>query len=337
MSLRQQFDPLFTQLFKDFGQSIQNTALQAAFPALADTYYRKLDEPLHGDLPRWVEVISRTQALVPSVVDLSQDRLLVGQASDLSTELAADWTRLLMQQHPWRKGPFALFGTHIDTEWRSDWKWQRVAPHIAPLQDRVVLDVGCGSGYHVWRMLGAGARCVLGVEPMWQYVMQFALLKQWISQVQPVKASVLPLTLEDLPALPQTFDTIFSMGVLYHRRDPLQHLMTLKSMLVKGGELVLETLVVEGDVNTVLMPEDRYCRMRNVWFLPSVAHLIRWCERLGFVNVRAVDLNWTSVEEQRRTNWMTYDSLSDALDPQDPRKTVEGLPAPLRVVLVMNT
>jgi tRNA (mo5U34)-methyltransferase len=164
MSLRQQFDPLFTQLFKDFGQSIQNTALQAAFPALADTYYRKLDEPVHGDLPRWVEVISRTQALVPSVVDLSQDRLLVGQASDLSTELAADWTRLLMQQHPWRKGPFALFGTHIDTEWRSDWKWQRVAPHIAPLQDRVVLDVGCGSGYHVWRMLGAGARCVLGMS-----------------------------------------------------------------------------------------------------------------------------------------------------------------------------
>jgi len=336
MSLRQQFDPLFTQLFKDFGQSIQNTALQAAFPALADTYYRKLDEPLHGDLPRWVEVLTRTQELIPSQVDLNQDRLLVGQASDLPDALAADWTRLLMQQHPWRKGPFALFGTHIDTEWRSDWKWQRVAPHIAPLQNRVVLDVGCGSGYHVWRMLGAGARCVLGVEPMLQYVMQFALLKQWVSQVQTVNASVLPLTLEDLPPLSHTFDTIFSMGVLYHRRDPLQHLMTLKSMLAKGGELVLETLVVEGDVNTVLVPEDRYCRMRNVWFLPSVAHLIRWCERLGFVNVRAVDLNWTSIEEQRRTDWMTYDSLRDALDPQDLRKTVEGLPAPLRVVLIMN-
>jgi tRNA (mo5U34)-methyltransferase len=26
----------------------------------------------------------------------------------------------LMGLSPWRKGPFDLFGVHVDTEWRSD-------------------------------------------------------------------------------------------------------------------------------------------------------------------------------------------------------------------------
>ncbi len=58
---------------------------------------------------------------------------------------------------PWRKGPFSLYGVNIDTEWRSDWKWDRVLPHLSPLKGRLVLDVGCGGGYHMWRMLGEGA------------------------------------------------------------------------------------------------------------------------------------------------------------------------------------
>ena len=37
----------------------------------------------------------------------------------------------LQTLQPWRKGPFSLFGVHIDTEWRSDWKWSRVAPHLS--------------------------------------------------------------------------------------------------------------------------------------------------------------------------------------------------------------
>ncbi|PMC22346.1 tRNA 5-methoxyuridine(34)/uridine 5-oxyacetic acid(34) synthase CmoB, partial [Klebsiella aerogenes] len=44
------------------------------------------------------------------------------------------------------------------------------------------------------------------------------------------------------------------MGVLYHRRSPLDHLWQLKDQLAPGGELVLETLVIEGDENTVLVP-----------------------------------------------------------------------------------
>ena len=101
-----------------------------------------------------------------------------------------------------------------------------------------------------------------------------------------------------------------------------------------GGELVLETLVVEGDENTALVPEDRYAQMRNVWFLPSVPALERWLRRAGFVDVRCVDVSTTSVDEQRSTDWMRYQSLPDFLDPQDHGRTVEGLPAPMRAVLL---
>ena len=147
--------------------------------------------------------------------------------------------------------------------------------------------------------------------------------------------NLLPIGIDDMPAL-QQFDTVFSMGVLYHRRSPLDFLQQLKNQLRPGGELVLETLVVEGDEHTVLVPGDRYAKMRNVWFIPSVAALIHWLQRIGFNNVRLADLNHTSVAEQRKTDWMENESLIDFLHPTDHSKTIEGYPAPLRAVIIAN-
>ena len=231
---------------------------------------------------------------------------------------------------PWRKGPFELFGVHIDTEWRSDWKWSRVAPHLE-LAGKRILDVGCGNGYYMWRMLGAGAEAVVGVDPNWLFLNQFLAVKNYLPDAA---AWHLPLALEELPAKLEGFDTVFSMGVLYHRRSPIDHLLDLKDTLLRGGELVLETLVVEGDAQQVLVPEDRYAMMRNVWFLPSVPALELWLRRAGFVDVRCVDVSTTSVEEQRATDWMRFQSLPDFLDPADHSRTVEGLPAPTRAVLL---
>ena len=92
--------------------------------------------------------------------------------------------------------------------------------------------------------------------------------------------------------------------------------------------------MVDGDANTVLVPHDRYAQMNNVYFIPSVAALIGWLEKAGFSNVRCVDVAETSTEEQRQTEWMTYQSLSDFLDPNDPSKTIEGYPAPKRATLI---
>jgi tRNA (mo5U34)-methyltransferase len=145
---------------------------------------------------------------------------------------------------------------------------------------------------------------------------------------------VLQSTLEQMPEMLPGFDTVFSMGVLYHRRSPFEHLELLKKKLRKGGELVLETLVVDGPANTVLVPPERYCRMNNVWFLPTPTTLQGWLQKSGFVDVRVVDVTPTSIEEQRQTEWMTFESLYQALDPMDASKTVEGHPAPVRAVLV---
>ena len=192
-----------------------------------------------------------------------------------------------------------------------------------------MLDIGCGNSYHGWRMRGAGAELVIGIDPLLVSVMQFHVMQRYLSDD---KHHLLPLGIEDVPADLACFDSVFSMGVLYHRRSPLDHLLELKGCLRPGGELVLETLIIEGEHETFFMPEGRYAKMRNVWFLPSVSTMKLWLRRCGFKNIACVDTNHTSREEQRQTEWMSYESLADFLDPQDYKKTVEGHPAPLRAI-----
>jgi len=281
----------------------------------------------HGDLPRWQAAVEAIPDLTFNQYELERELRLSGPCDEQQQQ---QLTQALQGLIPWRKGPFHLFDVHVNTEWRSDWKWDRVSPHL-DLNDKRILDVGCGNGYYMWRMLGAGAKTVIGVDPNWLFFCQFHAIKKFFPQA-PVWH--LPFPFEDLPAKLEGFDSVFSMGVFYHRRSPIDHLLELKDCLVSGGELVLETLVIEGDAQQVLVPEDRYAQMRNVWFLPSVATLSLWLRRAGFTDIRCVDVSTTSTDEQRSTDWMRYQSLVDFLDPDDPSLTVEGLPAPKRAVMI---
>jgi tRNA (mo5U34)-methyltransferase len=289
----------------------------------------------HGKWQEWQDALAAAPDLHTTHTDFNSTAVQVGMAAEVDAATRAQLLASLQALIPWRKGPYDLFGIAVDTEWRSDWKWERVLPHLSPLNGRVVLDVGCGSGYHLWRMLGAGADAVIGIDPTLLFLTQFQLMKRYAG-AQPVW--MLPLKSEDLPDFRQKgFDTVFSMGVLYHRRDPLGHLQELRRALRAGGELVLETLVVEGDEHTALMPHDRYAKMRNVWFIPSVAMLELWLQRLGFTQIRVVDVTLTSTQEQRCTEWSKGESLADFLDPNDSRLTIEGYPAPRRATLIANT
>lgn len=293
-----------------------------------------LDERTHGDLARWRQAVDSLPDIIPGSWDVL-DAVRIGDGNDVS---ATDKQRLiegLQQLHPWRKGPYQLFGVDVDTEWRSDWKWDRLKTHIAPLHNRLVLDIGCGNGYHCWRMLGAGARLVIGIDPTILSVMQFQAIRR-LYAMGDAAIHVLPLGVEQLPEGLRLFDTVFSMGVLYHRRSPIDHLMELKGCLRPGGEVVLETLVVEGNTNTVLVPEQRYAQMRNVWFLPSCEALMLWMRRCGYKNIRLCDVTKTSIHEQRSTEWMRFNSLTDFLDQENDALTCEGLPAPLRAIIVAN-
>ncbi len=305
------------------------------------------DKANYAHAPAYQASVARLPTLTVDNVQLNSDILTIeAQLSDSERKQA---TALLKQLMPWRKGPFKIGSSQnegeqaepifIDTEWHSDWKWQRVAPHLGNLKGRRVLDVGGGSGYHGWRMAGAGADTVIIIDPSCLFYHQFMAIRHFVGSADAhdigrYRTHYIPVPLEALPDNSQLFDTVFSMGVLYHRQSPFEHLQQLKGQLVKGGELVLETLVIEGDANTVLVPHDRYAQMNNVYFLPSVAALIGWLEKAGFTEVRCVDVAVTSTDEQRKTEWMNYHSLADFLDPNDPTKTIEGYPAPMRATLI---
>ena len=273
----------------------------------------RLSDTGHGDFRRWRQVVENLDALNEN------DSAAIRES--------------LMSLSPWRKGPFEIGNVTIDSEWQSNLKWDRLKDGIAPLDGRNVLDVGCGNGYYALQMFAAGARSVIGIDPTILYVMQFLAISHFTAAK---RVFVLPLRLHELPDSSNAFDTTFSMGVLYHQRSPIDHFRQLKSTLRPGGQLVLETLFVPGEEAFARTPGDRYARMRNVWMLPTVTELITWFRRSGFVDVQIIDETVTTTNEQRSTEWMTFESLAEALDPANPSRTVEGWPAPHRVVAIAN-
>lgn len=285
----------------------------------------------HGDLPRWLATLEALPPVSADIVDLNNGTILAASRTPLEEESRARLASLLQQLHPWRKGPYRLHGVDIDSEWRSDWKWSRLAGAIRPLTGRRILDVGCGNGYHCWRAAGAGAKLVIGIDPTQLYLAQFLAVRHFLGDHWPVH--LLPVGIEQIPTELRAFDTVFSMGVLYHRRSPIDHLLELSGCLKPGGELVLETLVIEGGKQEVLVPRGRYAKMRNVWFIPTPEALIGWLKRCGFDEIRVVDISRTTTAEQRSTAWMRFESLSRFLCPDDPLHTLEGHPAPIRAIL----
>jgi tRNA (mo5U34)-methyltransferase len=309
--------------------TISDAWTQPDLPWLSDLVTRHqsvIDRQLgHGDLKRWSKALSRIPETDSSSVILSHpvglEHIPDGTEQQLENAL-----RGLM---PWRKGPFKFGPIELDTEWRSDLKWGRLHTKIN-LADHRVLDVGSGSGYHLWRMLEAGASEVLGIDPSVLFHCQFAAIKSLLGHP---RAASIPVTLEEFNAGILDFDTVFSMGVLYHRKDPINHLEQLKRWIKPGGQLIIETLVIDGEETTCLVPQDRYARMNNVWFLPSVATLARWLERVGFESIECLDVSVTTTEEQRKTDWMQFESFEHAIDPENEALTIEGLQRPTRAAL----
>jgi tRNA (mo5U34)-methyltransferase len=317
--------------FRPFLQNLHAAGLSAWAAQLPTVIKQQFHPQRHGDLKKWNVALQQLPDLPVAEVLLDRSAIQIRGETPINDTQKQQLTDALMALHPWRKGPFDLFGVRIDTEWRSDWKWDRLKELIKPLDGRKVLDIGCGSGYHCWRMRGAGADLAIGIDPTLLFNMQFAAVQKYIRDH---RVGMLPIGIESLPPKLRIFDTVFSMGVLYHRRSPFDHLFELRDALRSGGELVLETLVIDGNAGEVLVPDDRYARMNNVWFIPSCATLQQWLKKSGFKQIQRINLTTTSPDEQRATPWMTFESLSNCLDPQDAARTIEGYPAPKRAIFV---
>ena len=251
-----------------------------------------------------------------------------GQLTAAQDELLAQAIRLLM---PWRKGPLELFGRYVDTEWRSDWKWSRIAPALAPLEGKLVADVGCGNGYYLLRAAEQNPELLLGLDPSEQFYHSFEFFQRFL-QLPSLQYELLGA--EHLPAFENFFDVVLCCGVLYHQRNPLDALRLIWNSVKPGGQVLIETQAVPGEGTTALFVEDRYAKARNVFFIPTADCLVAWMRKSGFTNVELVSSVQLTTDEQRRTEFAQYESLSDFLNPEDQSRTVEGHPAPLRVAAV---
>jgi len=243
----------------------------------------------------------------------------------------AEIERIARIMMPWRKGPFELFGTYIDSEWRSNIKYNLLRKHFN-LKDKRVADIGCNNGYYLFRMQEDSPKSLVGFDPSPLYKTQFDFIDHF------VKSGIIYelLGVEHLEFYEDKFDTIFCLGVLYHRSDPVAMLKSLYRGLDKKGEVILDTFYIEGDDEMCLCPESSYSKIPNIYFVPTVKALKNWCMRAGFSGFEVLERSVTSSGEQRKTSWIEGQSLEDFLDKDDNTKTVEGYPAPARVYVKLT-
>ncbi|MBL6990135.1 MAG: tRNA 5-methoxyuridine(34)/uridine 5-oxyacetic acid(34) synthase CmoB [Bacteriovoracaceae bacterium] len=262
-------------------------------------------------------------------LDLSSDEVIIGLEDELDTQQKMQLKKCCENLIPWRKGPFALFGMDLDAEWRSDFKWRRLESYLMPLKDKVVLDIGCNNGYFMFKMMAQNPKLIMGFDPTIRYYVQFKLL-QHLAQIPSMHFELFGI--EHLSHFRTFYDVIFSMGIIYHHRHPIQQLLDMHNALRPGGQLILETMGIPGSDSIALCPADRYAKMPNTWFIPTLPCLINWVKRTYFVDIEVISDTQLTSSEQRLTKWCPapYQSLNDFLDPSDQNLTLEGYPAPRR-------
>ncbi len=277
---------------------------------------------------KYHDAINSLPPVNSSKIDLQSDKISVSSPSIPANELSAI-SQSLEQLIPWRKGPFELFGIDVDTEWRSDLKWNRIKDHLGDLTDKTVLDIGCNNGYFLFKLANLNPKLAIGIDPVPHVYFQFQFLKHFFKSKQ-VQFELFGI--EDLSRFSNAFDCILNMGIIYHHRHPIQQLLDCKRALKLGGEIILETIGIPGDESTALFPPERYANMKNIWFIPTLSCLINWAKKAKFDDIEVISDTLLTSEEQRLTKWCPppHQSLDDFLDPKDSSKTIEGLPAPRR-------
>ncbi len=280
----------------------------------------------------WKNIVPYQEALacLPqySNVEVTLGDKVIMNIANLSDEDATQIKKTALLMKPWRKGPFQMNDLLIDSEWQSHIKYNLLEPHFN-LKDKIVGDIGCNNGYYLFRMQSHKPKKLIGFDPSAIYYSQFQFINHF------VKSDIVYelLGVEHVEFYEHRFDVLFCLGVLYHRSDPVMMLKSLFKGLNKGGELILDTFMIDGEDEICLTPKERYSKIPNIYFVPTIPALINWCHRAGFEEVEVLETMVTQAHEQRKTAWIDTQSLEDYLDPHDATKTVEGYPAPKRVYI----
>ena len=276
--------------------------------------------------PRWDAIQSLPS--LPVDIQIKLDDVVEVVMENLTQEEKSNIYNTAKLIEPWRKGPFKVGDTFIDTEWRSDFKYNLLRPHFN-LENKIVGDIGCNNGYYLFRMMEENPKRLVGFDPSSIPYCQFLFLDHFIQSN--IRYELLGV--EHVEYYEHKFDVLFCLGVLYHRADPIGMLKSLFKGLNIGGELILDTFMIDGEEEICLTPRDRYSKLRNIYYIPTINALKNWCYRAEFEEIEVIAIVKTEHEEQRKTEWINTQSLSDFLDKDDHNKTVEGYPAPKRVYL----
>ena len=290
-----------------------------------------LDQNLHRSLAAAIERLPKPEHLDSKIIaELNQAIVSIGSREHLTDEQHVHLANTIQTLRPWRKGPFEIFGHLIDAEWQANLKWDRIAPALGNLHGRKILDVGCDNGYYMFRAAAHHPKAIIGFDPSIHCAMKFKLFQRFL---QHDNVQFERLGHEHLYVFDRTFDIAICMGILYHHPGPVAVLRRVKDSIRVGGHAVIESLTIPGEGSTALCPSDRYAKARNVYFVPTKDCLVNWIRRAGFKNVEVISHVKSTTEEQRSTDLMTKESLSDFLDPKNNELTVEGYPAPYRTIV----
>ena len=275
--------------------------------------------------PRWeaIEALPRVDDIrveIDSTISIYSDSFSKDDEANIYS------TAKLIQ--PWRKGPFRVSKTFIDSEWRSFIKYDLLKPHFN-ITNKIVGDIGCNNGYYLFKMLKDKPKKLVGFDPSAIAYCQFKFIDHFIKSGITYEL----LGIEHVEFYEHKFDTLFCLGVLYHRSDPISSLKSLYKGLNSGGELILDTFMIDGEDEVCLTPKKRYSKIPNIYFIPTINALKNWCYRAGFDNVEILEISKTKLNEQRKTEWIDTESLDDFLDKNDNSRTIEGYPAPKRVYI----
>lgn len=274
------------------------------------------------------EALNKTPNIQAKEIHFSKDEITIGTENEITLEEKSKILNVAKTLGPWKKGPFRIFGELIDGEWRCDLKWNRIAPYVDSMKDKTILDIGCNNGYFMFKMAQHAPKYTLGIDPSPRVYSQFQFLQNFIKSPT-IEMSLLGV--ENLSHFRESFDIIFSMGIIYHHKNPIEQLIQIKNIMKKNGQLILETLGVDSNESFALFPEDRYAKMRNIWFIPTLQCLINWAKKAKFKDIQVISSTPLTDDEQRVTPWSGPVSLKDFLHPKDKTKTIEGHRAPYRL------
>jgi len=251
--------------------------------------------------------------------------------STFDDETLKNIERIARNLSHWRKGPFVMGELLIDSEWRSNLKWERIKNSLPDLKNKTLLDIGCNNGYFMFEMLKQNPKSILGIDPVPYCEAQFNFLQHFC---QAPNLFFEMLGIEEVKHFENIFDGILNMGIIYHHPNPIEQIKHCKKALKKDGFLLLESITIAGNESIALFPEDRYAKMRNVFFVPTANCMKNWLIKAKFKHVEIVFDELLTNEEQRVTSWSGGASLEDFLDPTNKNLTIEGHPAPRRAAVI---